>query len=115
LVGAPLFFPLDGQTKGGVVVGTTNPSLTSARYVLTFNDDLSHYTWVYFLKNKIHVFEIFNEFRALDEKQCGQPIKCLKSDNGEEYVGRRFEDYLVQSRNFMAEVCPSHSLAKWSC
>ena len=24
LVGAPLFFPLDGQTKGVVVVGTTN-------------------------------------------------------------------------------------------
>jgi hypothetical protein len=24
LVGAPLFFSLDGQTKGGVVVGTTN-------------------------------------------------------------------------------------------
>ena len=23
LVGAPLFFPLEGQTKGGVVVGTT--------------------------------------------------------------------------------------------
>ena len=25
LVWAPLFFPLDGQTKGGVVVGTTGP------------------------------------------------------------------------------------------
>ena len=25
LVGAPLFFPLDGETKGGVVVGTTVP------------------------------------------------------------------------------------------
>ena len=25
LVGAPLFFPLDGQSKGGVVVGTTKP------------------------------------------------------------------------------------------
>ena len=24
LVGTPLFFPLDSQTKGGVVVGTTN-------------------------------------------------------------------------------------------
>jgi len=24
MVKAPLFFPLDGQTKGGVVVGTTN-------------------------------------------------------------------------------------------
>ena len=28
LVGAPLFFPLDGQTKGGVVVGTTNRTYT---------------------------------------------------------------------------------------
>ena len=26
LVGDPLFCPLDGQTKGGVVVGTTHPS-----------------------------------------------------------------------------------------
>ena len=25
LVGVPLFFPLDGQTKGGVVVGTKGP------------------------------------------------------------------------------------------
>ena len=25
LVGGPLFFPLDGQTKGGVVVGTIVP------------------------------------------------------------------------------------------
>ena len=24
-VGAPLFYPLDGQTKGGVVLGTTEP------------------------------------------------------------------------------------------
>jgi hypothetical protein len=32
-------------------------SLAGVRYVLTFIDDLSHYTWVYFLKNKSHVFE----------------------------------------------------------
>ena len=32
------------------------PSVEGARYVLTFIDDLSHYTWVYFLKNKSHVF-----------------------------------------------------------
>jgi hypothetical protein len=28
------------------------PSLASARYTLTFIDDFSHFTWVYFLKNK---------------------------------------------------------------
>jgi hypothetical protein len=44
------------------------PSLVGARYVLTFIDDFSRYTWVYFLKNKDHVFEKFKEFRALVEK-----------------------------------------------
>ena len=47
------------------------PSLVGARYVLTFIDYLSCYTWVCFLKNKSHVFERFKEFRTLDEKQCG--------------------------------------------
>ena len=28
LVGDPLFFPLDSQTKGGVLVGTTGPTQT---------------------------------------------------------------------------------------
>ena len=62
------------------------PSLTGSRYVLMFIDDLSHYTWVYLLKNKSHVFERFKEFRALVENQCGQLVKCLRYDNGGEYV-----------------------------
>ena len=32
LVGDPLFFPLDGQTKGGVVVGTTGPTTTPVEF-----------------------------------------------------------------------------------
>lgn len=47
------------------------PSLVGSRYAVIFIDDLSHYTWVYFLKHKSHVFERFKEFRALGEKQCG--------------------------------------------
>jgi hypothetical protein len=45
-----------------------NPSLAGVKYILTFIDDLSRFTWIYFLKNKSHVFEKFKEFRALDEK-----------------------------------------------
>ena len=29
------------------------PSLAGVKYILTFNDDLSQFTWVYLLKNKI--------------------------------------------------------------
>ena len=31
-VGVPLFFPLDGQTKGGVVVGTTHSKFVVFRH-----------------------------------------------------------------------------------
>jgi hypothetical protein len=66
------------------------PSLAGARYILTFIDDFSHFTWVFFLKNKNLVFEKFKEFWAFAEKQCGRPIKCLRSENGGEYVNRPF-------------------------
>jgi hypothetical protein len=44
------------------------PSLVGAWYLLTLIDDLTKYTWVYFLKNKSCVFEKFKEFRALVEE-----------------------------------------------
>jgi hypothetical protein len=59
-----------------------------AKYIFTFIDDLSRFTWVYLLKNKSHLSEKFKEFRALTKKQCDRPIKCLRYDNGGEYVNR---------------------------
>ena len=47
------------------------------------------------MNNKSHVCERFKEFMALDEKQCGWPVKCLRSNNGGEYVSRQFEDDLL--------------------
>lgn len=66
------------------------PSLVGVKNSLTFINDLYRFTWVYFLKNKGNDFEKFKEFMALDVKQCGRPIKCLRSDNGREYVSRQF-------------------------
>ena len=37
------------------------PSYGSSRYVLTFIDDFSRYCWVYFLKQKSEVYEIFEK------------------------------------------------------
>jgi len=44
------------------------PCPPSARYVLTFIDEFSNFTWIYFLKTKDVVFEKFKEFRAFIEK-----------------------------------------------
>ena len=53
------------------------PSFGKARYVLTFIDDYSGYTWVFFLTHKSEVFEKFIIFKAQVEKQSGKVIKIL--------------------------------------
>lgn len=52
-----------------------NKTLTF-RYKVYFDliDDYFRFTWVYILKNKIHVFEKFKKFRELAEKKCGRPM-----------------------------------------
>ena len=45
------------------------PSFGKARYVLTFIDDFSQYTWVLFLAHKSEVFDKSIIFRAQVEKK----------------------------------------------
>ena len=69
------------------------PSFGKARYVLTFIDDFSRYTWVFFLLHKSEVFDKFIIFKAQAEKQSGKVIKILRTDNGREYVNSRLIDF----------------------
>ncbi|KAI5708540.1 hypothetical protein M8J77_024816 [Diaphorina citri] len=67
------------------------------RYFLTFTDDFSRMSHVYFIKNKHDVFEKFREYKALVENQTGKKIKVFRSDNGTEYVNSQFKDYFRES------------------
>ena len=49
-------------------------------YVLTFIDDFSIYTWVFFLKKQYDVLERFIEFKASIENSSGRKIKYLIYD-----------------------------------
>ena len=61
-------------------------SMNGSRYFLTFIDDFSRYTWVFFIKKKSEVLEKFTELKALIENASGKKIKILRSDNDREYV-----------------------------
>jgi hypothetical protein len=50
-------------------------SLSGYEYYLTFIDDYSRKTWIYFLKTKSEVFKRFQEFRALVENQSRKRTK----------------------------------------
>lgn len=62
-------------------------SLVGAMYFVTFIDDFFQKIWVYALKRKDQVLGVFKEFHALVERQIGKNLKCIRSDNGGEYVG----------------------------
>ena len=68
-----------------------------ARYVLTFVDDFSRYVVAYFMKNKSEVAALLNEFKAFYENQWGERLKCIRSDNGKEFVNKKVNDICARS------------------
>jgi hypothetical protein len=68
-----------------------------ARYFVTFIDDFSRKTHVYLLKAKGEVFDKFKAYKALVENQIGMKIKTLRSDNGGEFVSKKFDNFLHDS------------------
>jgi hypothetical protein len=48
---------------------------------MTFIDDYSRKTGIFFMKTKDEVFSRFREFRALVENQTRKKIKVLRLDN----------------------------------
>ncbi|POM81297.1 Hypothetical protein PHPALM_752 [Phytophthora palmivora] len=60
-----------------------------SRYVLTFVDDFSKFVVVYFLKSEREVAAKLTEFRAFYEHQFGERLKCLRADNGTEFVNKK--------------------------
>ena len=71
-------------------------SLGGNRYFVTFIDDKSRYTAVYFMKTKDQVLEKFKEYEAMVTNATGKKIKILRSDNGGEYTSKEFVDYLKE-------------------
>ena len=59
----------------------TVPSLGGSKYYLSFINNFSRMTWIYFLKKKSDVFERLLEFKSLAENQTDGKIKVLKNDN----------------------------------
>jgi hypothetical protein len=68
------------------------PSLGKSVYYVSFIDDFSRNTWIYFLRKKYEVFDMFKEFKALIENQIDKRIRVLMTDNGGELCGNEFEE-----------------------
>jgi transposase InsO family protein len=61
------------------------------RYRLSLIDDCTDYAEVKFLEKKSDTFEEFKAFIAKTERQHGEKVKILHTDNGGEYVSNEME------------------------
>jgi hypothetical protein len=70
-------------------------SIGGFNYYVSFIDDHSGNTWIYFMKTKDEVFSRFQELKAFVENQTGGKIKVLRSDNGGKYTLSAFKELCI--------------------
>ena len=82
LLHADLGGPMRTQSVGG------------SRYYLLIIDDFSRFSWIYFLKEKSEAAENFMRFKIWVENQTECKIKAIRTDNGTEFVSKKFKEIL---------------------
>ena len=69
------------------------PSLGKFVYYVSFIDEFSRNTWIYFPWKNYEFFDIFKEFKVLVENQIEKKIKALRTYNGGELCKNEFEEF----------------------
>jgi hypothetical protein len=76
------------------ICGPINPQSNGGnRYFITFTDDYTRKTWIYFLHEKSGAFDVFKQFKSLVETESSCLIQCLRSDRGGEYTSNEFKEF----------------------
>ena len=68
-------------------------STNDFQYYLLFVDEYSKFSWLYLLKHKSDVLDIFKFVKATVETQLDSKIKVLRTDNGGEYTSHAFKHF----------------------
>lgn len=86
-----------------------NATLEGLQYFVIFVDDYSRYTWLYLLKNRSELKQIYFDFAAMVETQFAHKIKTLRSDNAMEYREKSFLNFLASNGTTLQHSCPGTS------
>ena len=67
------------------VWGHARDSFGRKKYYVSFIDDYSKFTWIYLLKKRSDVLQVFTNFQNLVERQLNSKILAMQTDWGGEY------------------------------
>ena len=82
--------------------------LNGERYFMLFVNDFTQMTW----KRKSETFNCFQIFKELTENEIDMKIKCLRSDNGGEFVSNELNNYYDENgikRHFYVTETPQQN------
>jgi len=68
-------------------------SIGGSRYILLIVDDYSGMYFTYFLKNKSDVLHTLIIFKEKCNNVLGKRIKCIRTDNGREFINNEFREF----------------------
>lgn len=76
------------------------------KYFLTIIDDHSRAIWTILIPTKQHVIHSLQEFYAYVQNQFHVSIKCIRSDNGGEFVNSELSNFLAKHGIIHQTTCP---------
>ena len=65
--------------------GPSPQSVGRYQYYVSFIDDFSKFTWIYLLRNRSEVFQVFLNFQQHVERLFNRKIITMQTDSGGEY------------------------------
>jgi transposase InsO family protein len=69
-------------------------SMNGSCYFVIFVDDFSRYTWIFLMKSRSELLDIYCNFAKMVETQFSKRIKAFCSDNALEYTQHDFQSIL---------------------
>ena len=95
-----------------IVIDVWGPAQTIAiggeHYFITFTDGKSRHTIIYFMKKKDEALTQFKLYKNFVASQTGHKLKKLRADGGKEYVGKQFQNFIIES-GIELEITAAHS------
>ncbi|XP_047339790.1 DNA-directed RNA polymerase subunit beta'-like [Impatiens glandulifera] len=79
----------DGDQMAVHVPLSLEASLIDCQYMFTIVDDFSRYTWIYMIKSKNSIYQIFIDFHAMIKRQFQLSIKMVRTYNGSEFLSHQ--------------------------
>jgi transposase InsO family protein len=85
-------------------------SINGFRYFVLFIDDFSRFTWIYFLKNRSELPQIYISFARMVKTQFSCAIKILRTDNAMEYRDSSLLQFLSQQGTVVHVLTPPNKM-----